>query len=126
MESLSANLAPMVALTQTGRSSSMSTDHTIKVKFFNEWGCTIENVKLQFSASKSSVEVNSYSNSSLANAASWGPLTRHYQTGAFSEEFDYWYVSFTATGSNGAPAGKYWAKNNFSCVIDSSIPSSGT
>ena len=95
------------------------TDHTIDVYFFNMWGTVIQDITVKFSASKSSVEPNTYTKDSLQPGEKWGPLPRDYQTGAFSENYDYWYVEFTSTSD---PAGKFWNKNNFSCVIDSDIP----
>ncbi len=99
----------------------MATDHTIDVYFFNKWGVEIQNITVRFSASKSGVEPVTYTKDRLDPEEKWGPLKRHYQTGAFSELFDYWYVEFTSTAT---PKGKFWNKNNFSCVIDSDIPDS--
>lgn len=99
----------------------MSTDRTINVRFFNMWGADIQSVVLKFSASKSGVEADTYKIDSLKNGESAGPFLRHYQTGVGSEEFDYWYVEFDSTE---APSGKFWCKNNFSCVLDSDVDNS--
>ncbi|MFC9289483.1 hypothetical protein [Streptomyces sp. NPDC057052] len=96
----------------------MSTDRTINVRFYNEWGADLQNVVLKFSTSKSGVESDTYKLDLLKNGDSAGPFLRHYQTGIGSEEFDYWYVEFVSVGQ---PSGKFWCKNNFSCVLDSDV-----
>lgn len=98
-----------------------ATDRTIDVLFVNCWGADIENVIIKFSASKSGVESNTYNLGTVLRESTVGPFRRHYQTGVGSELYDYWYVEFNTRGGN---ADHWWNKNNFSCVIDSSIDNS--
>ncbi|MET8704374.1 hypothetical protein ABZW10_36795 [Kitasatospora sp. NPDC004723] len=96
----------------------MATDHTINVRFFNRWGSAIDKVVIKFSASKSGIETSTYEIPHMEDGTDAGPFLRHYQTGAFSEEFDYWYVEFV---SESGSSGKFWCKNNFSCVLDKDV-----
>ena len=97
----------------------MAERHQINVVFHNFWGSDISDVTLKFSTSKSDVPEEVYTKTSIAAGEKWGPLHRTYETGPLSEDFDFWYVEFTAPGE---PAGTFKGSNKFACVIDSDVP----
>ena len=100
----------------------MAKQHQIDVIFHNMWGADIQDVTLKVSTSKPSIEEDVYTKKSIAAGEKWGPLQRKYQTGPGSEDFDFYYVEFKASGE---PAGKFKGSNKFACVIDSDVPPDG-
>lgn len=97
----------------------MAEKHRINVIFHNLWGADIEDVTLKFSTSKTSVAEETYTTAKVAKGEKWGPLQRTYETGPFSEDFDFWYVEFKSAGE---PQGTFKGSNKFACVIDSDVP----
>jgi len=104
------------------KEDNMAQKNTINVFFHNMWGSDVKDVTLKFSSSRNSAGAESYTIDKVAAGEKWGPLKRTYETGPFSEEFDFWYVEFESLGD---PAGKFKGSNKFACVIDSDVPADG-
>lgn len=98
----------------------MAKQHQIDVYFHNLWGSDLEDVTLKFSTNKSSIKEQVYTIKNIASGEKWGPLSRQYETGPGSEDFDFWDVEFSSAEK---PSGKFSGKNQFACVIDSDVPS---
>lgn len=100
----------------------MATQQHIDVYFHNMWGSDIYDVTLKFTTSRSSAEGETYTTACVKAGGKWGPLQRTYETGPFSEAFDYWYVEFASPGE---PPGQFSGNSKFACVIDSDVPPAG-